>query len=394
MLLFLAVIGCCTLTVRGEEAVDDDAEAGDGERAVQNAAVAAPVVFESDVSTETFDELVFGSRREGPGGPRGWLDSLLRRKVDVVDCGALLTDAQKQKLQLAGRGDIRHFFDRVAEERAPFLAVRENTVDRKILRELNQSTHELRISFVVGLFEDGSRFEKTMKRTLTAAQVGRREVLREIARAGGQVESQNPGTDAVHDVVLSSTDFTDQSLTHIRELKELEFLGLDSTQVTDAGLAHLTGLANLKVLDLSDTQVSDAGLVHLTGLISLKVIYLRNTPITDAGLAHLKELKHLEVLELARTRVTDAGLRHLKGLTRLKRLDLRGLPVTDAGVASLQGLTNLERLMLGDTRITDAGLVPLQSLTTLQHLDLFGAEVTEAGLAPLQQSVPRVNVFR
>jgi hypothetical protein len=390
-LLLVAVVGCCTLAAQHGDAADDDAEAGDGERAAENAAVAAPVVFESNVSTETFDELVFGTRRDGP---HGWLDSLLRWKVDGVDRGALLTDAQKAKLQLAGRGDIKHFFDRVAEEQKPFLAVRENAVDRKVLHELQQSTHGLRISFVGGLFEDGSRFEKTVKRTLTTAQAQRREVLRTIARAGGQVESLNPVTNEVHDIVLSSTDFNDPGLTHIQEITELESLGLDSTQVTDAGLVHLAGLASLKVLDLSGTQVSGAGFVHLKGLTRLKVIYLRNAPVTDAGLAHLKELKNLEVLELAQTRVTDAGLGHLKELTRLKRLDLRGLKVTDAGMDSLRGLTNLERLILGDTHVTDAGLVPLQSLTRLQHLDLFGTEVTEAGLAPLQQSVPGLKVFR
>ncbi len=393
-LLLLAVVGGFAVTVRGQDNADDDTDVGEGQQVVPDEAVAAPMVFESDVSTDTFDELIFGTRRNGPGGPRGWLDSLLRWRVEAVDRGALLTEMQKEKLQLAGRGDIKRFFDRVADERAQFLAVRENVVDRKRLRQLNESTHGLRIAFVGGLFEEESRFEKTMKRSLTAAQVQRRAVLREIAVAAGQVESRNPATNEVHDVVLSATDFNDQGLTHIRELKELVSLELDSTQITDAGLVHLTGLANLKVLDLSETQISGSGFGHLQGLTRLKVISLRNTPVTDAGLAPLKELKNLEVLELAHTRVTDAGLVHLKGLTRLKRLDLRGLKLTDTGMASLRGLINLERLILGDTEVTDAGLVPLQSLTRLQHLDLFGTVVTEAGLTPLQRSAPGIKVFR
>src|SRR5580692_11628476 len=60
---------------------------------------------------EQVDQLLYG--RFGVGGAgvaRNKLDSALALRIDDVDriCG--VTESQKKKLQLAGRGDIKRFF--------------------------------------------------------------------------------------------------------------------------------------------------------------------------------------------------------------------------------------------------------------------------------------------
>src|SRR5262245_7835997 len=55
----------------------------------------------------------------GPGAEarmaRGQLDALLRQKIESTDLICELTDDQKQKLLIAGRGDIERLIDRCAE---------------------------------------------------------------------------------------------------------------------------------------------------------------------------------------------------------------------------------------------------------------------------------------
>src|SRR5438552_2252509 len=46
---------------------------------------------------------------------RKQLDTVLRQRVAVVDTVCGLNDMQKQKLELAGRGDVKRFIDRAQE---------------------------------------------------------------------------------------------------------------------------------------------------------------------------------------------------------------------------------------------------------------------------------------
>jgi internalin A len=56
------------------------------------------------------------------------------------------------------------------------------------------------------------------------------------------------------DLYLYGTPVTDAGLAHLRELTNLQTLGLNGTQVTDAGLANLRGLTNLSELSLNGTK--------------------------------------------------------------------------------------------------------------------------------------------
>jgi hypothetical protein len=389
----VVIMAFCTRTEGGQDSPDGEA-AADAAAAENNVQIVPPALRSLETGENTFEGVIFGGRGGTAVGARRWLDALLLRKVDTVDRFSRLTDVQKRKLHLAGRGDIKRFFDRVEEQRRQILMIDQDALDRKTVDDIAQATRSLRAVLDLGPFEEGSLFVKAVPRTLTPQQAGRGKFLRESARAGGLTDSQNNGSHERHAVELSATNFTDAGLKQIRNLENVHVLTLDGTQVTDAGMAHLAGLTSLEILDLSETAVTDTGLAHLKDLKNLRVISLTGLRISNSGLAHLKGMKSLEVLDLARTRVTDSGLAHLQGLTRLKRLDLTGIEATDAGIAPLRGLKDLERLVLNDTKITDVGLVHLHGLTKLQRLDLFGVEVTDAALAVLQRALPGVKVLR
>jgi hypothetical protein len=212
------------------------------------------------------------------------LERLLRQKIAIVDRVCRLTDTQKQKLLLAGRGDIKRFIDGVEEIGTRMRHVKD---DPDKVNALGQEAHALSFSFIVpGLPIGRLLFVKVLETTLTAEQLARYEPLRAVYRVGGLVQSRGPD--------------------------EVALINLNGTAFADDGLAHVKGLTGLKSLLLSGTQVTDAGLAHLKGLTGLETLRLMNTQVTDTGLEHLKRLTKLKQLELSSTRVTDSGVAELK----------------------------------------------------------------------------------
>jgi len=117
-------------------------------------------------SDENFNQWVFGVNRN-PQAARSRLDSLLTVRMEDADRACTLTDAQKAKLRLAGRGDLKHYFDKVDLARKRFELVRS---DQNKINEFLQEIQPLTSIANAGPFADGSLFAKTLARTLTPAQ--------------------------------------------------------------------------------------------------------------------------------------------------------------------------------------------------------------------------------
>jgi hypothetical protein len=137
------------------------------------------------VNADQVDQWVF-NRFGGPVGARTKLDSLLALRIDEVDrlCG--LTDVQKQKLHLAGRGDVKRFFDRVEESKRKF-ASGQAGLNPNVWQELQPLQGELN----AGLFGEESLYAKMVKRILTAEQSARYDGLlreRRLARYRATIE--------------------------------------------------------------------------------------------------------------------------------------------------------------------------------------------------------------
>jgi len=228
-------------------------------------------------------QMVFGDDFDAVAARRK-LDTLLAQKVRAVDLVCRLTDVQKQKLQLAGRGDNKRLIDRVEEIGGQLQLLNDESTDiDALIQEAELLSRGSRPAFP----DDASLFVKTLAKALTPEQLARYEPLRAVYRAGGVVQTLHVESDDIL-VNLVGTPFGDGGLAHLSKLPGLHSLYLGSTQVTDAGLEHLNELTSLERLGLDDTHVTDAGLTHLLGLTNLRWLFLSNTEVTDGGVAELQ----------------------------------------------------------------------------------------------------------
>jgi Spy/CpxP family protein refolding chaperone len=135
------------------------------------------------------EQVIFGNGKN-EAEARRQLFSRLSQKIDAVNrlCG--LTDAQSQKLELAGRGDVHRLFEQATEMRSKIEAIHAVDADdrRSLLNRvvaLSQECRPLRTAFDAGPFAEGSLFAKALRRILTpeqAARYARRESIEPPAK--------------------------------------------------------------------------------------------------------------------------------------------------------------------------------------------------------------------
>lgn len=152
----LAALAACP-AARGQE-FDDDDDAADAEVAI-NPHMA---VYTDD----NFDQWVFGGGK-GAATVRASFDALLAMHLDEIDRACGLSDAQKAKLRLAGRGDVKRIFDVYAEKKKKFQVVK---ADQNRINEVLQDIQPLQAIIAAGPFGEGSLFVKTLGKTLEPAQ--------------------------------------------------------------------------------------------------------------------------------------------------------------------------------------------------------------------------------
>jgi hypothetical protein len=123
------------------------------------------------------DVWVFGNRRNG--WPQHRLDSLLKMRTEEVARSAGLSEAQKQKLMLAGEGDIRRFMESVEDLKAKYQSGR---MEMNAWQRIFQETRPLQTTLHRGLFNNNSLFAKTLAKTLTAEQAVRYQAAEDERR--------------------------------------------------------------------------------------------------------------------------------------------------------------------------------------------------------------------
>jgi hypothetical protein len=138
-----------------------------------DAAEAVKVEVRPAWTDENFEQWVFQNQRNAQGA-RQRLDSQLALQTDDVARVCSLTGAQKTKLQLAGRGDIKAFFDRYEEVKKKFQAVKH---DQQQFNQIWQDISPLQMTLQAGLFHEDSIFHKSLRNTLTDEQFVRYDVV-------------------------------------------------------------------------------------------------------------------------------------------------------------------------------------------------------------------------
>ena len=116
---------------------------------------------------EMFDQWVFQQERNVDGA-RQRLDSLLALRIEEVNRAAQLTDAQKKKLHLAGKGDMKRFFARYVTVKKKFQLAKN---DLNKINQIWQDISPLQMSMQAGLFHEDSLLVKSFLHTLSAEQL-------------------------------------------------------------------------------------------------------------------------------------------------------------------------------------------------------------------------------
>jgi hypothetical protein len=134
------------------------------------------------ITEQQLDSWVF--RNDGNAvSARRRLDSQVSLHVEDIDRSCKLTPAQKTKLQLAGRGDIKHLFNEFDVIKRKFKPLNQNQPDfQEEYQRLWQMISPLQIKVQAGLFQRDSLFFKSIHNTLTSEQQASYKALEEERR--------------------------------------------------------------------------------------------------------------------------------------------------------------------------------------------------------------------
>ena len=231
-----------------------------------------------------------------------------------------------------------------------------------------------------------------------------RQAVKVILKSGGRVEydyqakssgqTASPrwlrdllGDDFFQEVIVVSLDWNgslgDQQWQQIEVLRKLKKLDLSYISISENRITHLAGLRDLENLSLAGSTMGDFGLEQLSRLRHLRRLDLTNTKITNAKLVRLRRLGEpvaLQELHLDNNVLTS--LQGLEDFTQLKELSLYGNQITSAhGIGRIR---NLEKLNLFGNALTS--VKDLQNLTNLKELVLSGNQLSSIeGLEKLYQ---------
>jgi hypothetical protein len=147
------------------------------------------------LSIVNFDEAIFGRSTPGttldPARERQRIAALLARKVSDVERLTELTFAQRQKLELAGRGDVYRLFERVEDLRLKCHGVCENDQEQngmslllKWARGVSSEIQPLKAALAAGPFGEKSLFAKTLAGMISPGQIA--EYRRQQSAAASQ----------------------------------------------------------------------------------------------------------------------------------------------------------------------------------------------------------------
>src|SRR5262245_49112717 len=115
--------------------------------------------MDPDRPDDEFDELVYAKDWDSAVTPsKERLESLLEERVESIGWNTDLTESQRERLLLAGRGDIKRLLDRAEEWKRERGRVRCTGDPFAPLQEILQKAQPLRAEFTAGPFDERSYF--------------------------------------------------------------------------------------------------------------------------------------------------------------------------------------------------------------------------------------------
>lgn len=240
---------------------------------------------------------------------------------------------------------------------------------------------------------------------------------------------------------LGGSKVTDAGLAELRDLNELEVVGLRGLKLNGTGLKELVGLKRLHTVDVDVTDpviktLRDVDRLHLLSpalnqylgratsaaeVMTFDILATQqfiNSTLTGAGLRDLKPLVNVRTLRFVQyehqildehlVALGEVGLLHAlpqalaqdggrpTGPDDVVRLDLHDTRLSDAGLKSLNVFKNLQVLNIAGTQVYDlmplATLKKLESLDVRQTVDGSGKPRRVKGIIPLSDTLPRLRI--
>jgi hypothetical protein len=140
---------------------DDDDDSKDEAKEAALARV-QPVFQEAD-----FNRWIFQNNIDGKAGVRKRLESMMAVAIDDIDRACKLGAVQKERIELAGRGDIKRFEVLYEKVHQKFLKVRH---DQQQVDDIWQELTPLQVMAQSGLFNEDSLLFRSLHNVLTAEQ--------------------------------------------------------------------------------------------------------------------------------------------------------------------------------------------------------------------------------
>lgn len=186
----------------------------------------------------------------------------------------------------------------------------------------------------------------------------------------------------LNNAIFEDSRIDDSDIAAIATLP-LVALDLSGTQVTSAGLAPIAS-PQLKCLILNDNpRITDDSISDIRELGELQVLGLRGTSITDKGVKQLVAMKTLRCLDLENLPgVTSASLDYLKELPDLQCLKISGTAISTKNIDSLLKLSSLRYISFADSKLTDKDFDNLLKLKPL-IINVSNSQITDKSLEKL-----------
>jgi hypothetical protein len=159
----------------------------------------------------------------------------------------------------------------------------------------------------------------------------------------------------------------------------IDFFGEDVPQGAWRNLA--SQLLGERIIGLQITPRSDEDLTPISGLKNLQALSIESTRVID--LTPIGRLKNLNLLIIWSESLVD--LTPIVGLKRLDTLELVAMSVRD--LTPLAGLKSLHRLYI-ECELVSCDLSPIAALSSLRQLGFVGNSVSDAQVKFLQQALP------
>lgn len=200
------------------------------------------------------------------------------------------------------------------------------------------------------------------------------------------------GLDEIRELKFAGA--VDTSLVHLSRFTKVTSLTLDGCVVSNAVGAVIKDLPDLQVLGLNYTSVNDQVILAIASKPGLVELRLAKTGITDAGLNELEKLHNLEILDITGTQITGAGFERFRDHRKLRELrasecrmlqseafkfltgsplevlELNATGIADPAMVFISKMKRLKKLTIGDCAISDEGIKKLVGLKDLEYIDV------------------------